>query len=420
MARDFIVTADAHMVEPSDLFKTRLPKHLRDRAAWEEQFDIDPIVQGGYSEFMHWHAPGFEGWTISRYRHADGTANNGDPAKILDDLDFDGVDAALLHPQTALFVLYTHDDHELSMAHARVYNDYLAENLLQYKDRLRPTCPIPLTDVPDAVAEIHRVANLGLGALLLPSSPPKPYYSPDYEPVWQAANEVGLPIFIHTSTGGNKASDAVSPTLATVARMSEMANLPMTRELAAERMINQSLLSPIEPGKIVCELIAGGVPERYPNLHFGLIEFGGFWIASLLGSMDKAWVTGIGQDADWWLGYWDKGVSKDEQAKMSRLFRLNDSWQQPLKPSEYVKRQFHFGFQDDPTAVACRDIVGVQTLLWGNDYPHAEGTYNGGRGPHSPQLIKQLFAGVPDDQRKAILGGTLAGLVGFEPAKVTA
>jgi len=148
MTRDFIVTADAHMVEPSDLFKTRLPRHLRECAAWEEQFETDPV----------------------------------------------------------------------------------------------------------------------------------------------------------------------SPTLATVARMSEMANLPMTRELAAERMINQSLLSPIEPGKIVCELIAGGVPGRYPNLHFGLIEFGGFWIAGLMGS----------------------------------------------------------------------------------------------------------FAGVRDDQRKAILGGTLAGLVGFEPAKTPA
>jgi hypothetical protein len=44
------------------------------------------------------------------------------------------------------------------------------------------------------------------------------------------------------------------------------------------------------------------VPERYPDLHFALIEFNAHWLASLVGSMDKCWVTGIGQDPDWWLG----------------------------------------------------------------------------------------------------------------------
>jgi hypothetical protein len=51
------------------------------------------------------------------------------------------------------------------------------------------------------------------------------------------------------------------------------------------------------------------------------------------------------------------------------------------------------------------------------DYPHAEGSFGGGHGPHSPDLIPVLFAGIPDDERRAILGGTLGGLVGFEPAK---
>ena len=47
------------------------------------------------------------------------------------------------------------------------------------------------------------------------------------------------------------------------------------------------------------------MPERYPDLHFALIEFNAHWLASLVGSMDKCWITGIGQDADWWLGVWD-------------------------------------------------------------------------------------------------------------------
>jgi predicted TIM-barrel fold metal-dependent hydrolase len=47
--------------------------------------------------------------------------------------------------------------------------------------------------------------------------------------------------------------------------------------------------------------------------------------------------------------------------------------------------------------------------VWGSDYPHAEGTFRG-----SQELIKVLFAGVPDDERAAMLGGTLGTVLGFK------
>jgi hypothetical protein len=73
-----------------------------------------------------------------------------------------------------------------------------------------------------------------------------------------------------------------------------------------------------------------------------------------------------------------------------------------------VRRQFHVSFQDDPVAVACRNITGLSTVVWGSDYPHAEGTFRG-----SQKLIETQFAGVPDDERAAMLGGTLGELLGF-------
>ena len=82
-------------------------------------------------------------------------------------------------------------------------------------------------------------------------------------------------------------------------------NQPMTEKSASKRMVTQSIYSTIVPQQVICELIGGGVAERYPDLHFALIEFNAHWLASLVGSMDKCWVTGIGQDADWWLGVWD-------------------------------------------------------------------------------------------------------------------
>ena len=137
-------------------------------------------------------------------------------------------------------------------------------------------------------------------------------------------------------------------------------------------------------------------------------------MASLVAGMDKCWVTGIGQDADWVIGFWDDNRPMNDQPNMARLFKLNDKWPYPLTPSEYVQRQFHVQFQDDPVAVACRHLTGVSAVVWGNDYPHAEGTFRGSR-----QLVPQLFTGVPDAERRAMLGGTLGRILGFDAPVAT-
>ena len=159
-----------------------------------------------------------------------------------------------------------------------------------------------------------------------------------------------------------------------------------------------------------CELIGGGVPERYPDLHFALIEFNAHWLASLVGRMDKCWVTGHrpGRRLVARRTGTTPGPTTTSRS-MAQLFRLNEKWPYPLTPSEYVQRQFHVSFQDDPVAVACRHITGLSTIVWGNDYPHAEGTFRG-----SQELIATQLAGVPADERAAMVGGTLGGLLGFD------
>jgi predicted TIM-barrel fold metal-dependent hydrolase len=98
---------------------------------------------------------------------------------------------------------------------------------------------------------------------------------------------------------------------------------------------------------------------------------------------------------------------------MGRLFNINEKWPYPLKPTEYVRRQFHIQFADDPVAVQARHITGVSTVVWGNDYPHAEGTFNG-----TDEVIAEHFdSTVSDEDRAAILGGTLAKVAGFDASK---
>jgi hypothetical protein len=72
--KPLVVSADGHILEPTDLFVTRLPAHLRDRAVWEEDFEIEPLVEGGARIFRRLHTPGLS--TVvwgNDYPHAEGT-----------------------------------------------------------------------------------------------------------------------------------------------------------------------------------------------------------------------------------------------------------------------------------------------------------------------------------------------------------
>ena len=46
-----------------------------------------------------------------------------------------------------------------------------------------------------------------------------------------------------------------------------------------------------------------------------------------------------------------------------------------LKPSEYWRRQCKATFQFDPIGTKLVDDIGVETLMWGSDYPHTDGVW---------------------------------------------
>jgi len=410
MVQDILVSADGHFVEPTDLFLTRLPKHLRELAVWEEDFEIEPLGDDGYPHFRKLHTPGFEGWTYARYRHHDGSPQTGDPARIVDDLDHEGIRATLMHPNHALFGLFTHDHHELSMAHARVYSDYVAEVFAPYRDRVFTTSPVPLSDLDDAVAEIERVAALGSRAIILPATSPVPYSSRALDPVWAAAQANGMLVAFHVATGGVKVTQLAAPTLqGLIGTVAAQRHEVLDDDVLVERLTTAAVMAPMAPQRIIVSLIGSGVLERFPDLHFLLVEFNAHWLVSTMAAMDKAWTLGVGQFRDWWAGTWDDSRPASDQPDMAQIFRLNERWPYPLMPSDYVRRQVHVSFQEDPVAIACRHVTGVSPLVWGADYPHAEGTFM-----HTREAIDYQFRGVAPEERAAILGGTLGELLGVE------
>ena len=104
-----------------------------------------------------------------------------------------------------------------------------------------------------------------------------------------------------------------------------------------------------------------------------------------------------------WLAHWLERL--DHAFYRSRAAAAPDL---DLKPTEYWRRQFYATFEDDRVGVMTRDLIGVNTLMWGNDYPHHDSIW-----PRSQAVLDDIFAGVPDADRHALTVGNLAELYGI-------
>ena len=398
--KEILISADCHELEPPDLFETRLPKGLRDRAARVE-FD---------EAFMHGYFGDRQTFTMSKYIGKDGRfiVHERTVEERERDLAADGIWGELVHTNMGLTAYFADDD--LAYAHAQVYNDYIAEVYGDHFDRHKPTAIIPLNDVERTVAEVERVAQMGIKGLMIPSVPPVRYATQGvYDQVWEAAQANGMVACFHIGTGLNLENG-----------MAMQFNEHMDKLtgggagdpglLHATRLRGETQGSRVAQD-VIADLVGGGVLARFPDLHFLAIEFNAYWLAGLMEGMDKAYAIGKGQDVSAPIaqaGYYDRNRAADDQPQMTYRFGMNDKWPYDLRPSEYVRRQIHVTFMDDPGAIANRAVTGIEPLLWGADYPHHEGTW-----PKSQEAIAGQFGGVPDDERSAMLGGTLAKLFDF-------
>ena len=168
---EVIVSADSHVIEPDDLWATRLPEGLRDRAPRASRLRSD---------------------------HPGGT----DPKDRLGVMQRDTVSGEMIFPTHGL-TQYAIEDAELQEACFRVYNDWIVEYCAGTPGRLWAIPSISTYNVEHAVKELERTAKLGMkGAeLWYVPHPDLPYSSDHYERLWAAAQEMGAPITLHILSG---------------------------------------------------------------------------------------------------------------------------------------------------------------------------------------------------------------------------
>jgi predicted TIM-barrel fold metal-dependent hydrolase len=358
----FVVSADAHANEPADLWATRIDAKYRERVP--RVIVDDKGVKWRISEG---HRPDrlrtddLEG--EDRLRQLAGA----DPEQRLRDMARDGIDAEVIFPNKGLSMWATPDP-VFAMAQCRVHNDWAWETFARYNDRMSPAAAIATGDLEGSIAEVKRVAKLGFRLLTLPCKPiwgahdvDHPNYNlPVFDPLWAVVQDAHLPITFHVSTGRDPRASRGNGG-------------------AVINYVSHSLSPTIEP---VANLCASGVLERFPRLRFATIEAGIGWVAWLLDAMDEAY-----RKHHFWV-----------RPKLDRL------------PSEYFREHGFASFQEDPAGLALAEPMHLaDCFMWGNDYPHHEGTW-----PHSAEAIERTMGHLSDAARAKILGLNAARLFGFD------
>jgi predicted TIM-barrel fold metal-dependent hydrolase len=373
MTRYTVISADCHAGLPNDEYRAYLdPQYhealdafLADRAATEaELVKLGLRNEEFAAEWEHDNAEGLRGgWDAAR-RDAELNADGVAGEVIFPDAD--AVTAGASAPFGAGLGSGGEADPTLTMAGARAHNRWLAELCAASPVRRAGIAIVPiLHDIDAAVAEIRRARDSGLrGGILIPSMwrPYAPYHDPRYEPIWSVCEELDMPIHVHSGSAPRE-------------EFGEHVGL----YVAEVRWWTQRPL---------WFLMWSGVFERHPGLKFAVTEAGAFWAADLLWTMDIVF------DRE----HASKKLGQTLTAGLS------------MRPSEYFDRNCFIGASNTRRRELVRRYeIGVGNIMWGNDFPHPEGTW-----PHTRQWLANAFADIPVDETARILGLNAAAVYNFD------
>ena len=306
---------------------------------------------------------------------------NWDSAERCRDLEADGVVGEVIFPNTVppfydtafhIAPPPTPEQYPRWRAGARAHNRWLSEFCAEEPARRAGIGLIHLNDIDHAIEDVNWIAENGLrGGVLLPLPSPsdvhlKPLNDPVYDRLWAAIQDCDLVINHHSGQG----------TPAYAEGQGSKALWAMEMTFYVQRGYTH--------------LIMGGVFERFPKLRFILTESGCAWAPGLMKQMDGMYLA------------WKAGaIGEIDTHRDPALKEL---------PSFYAKRNCWYGASfPSPRDIAGRTSVGVDRVLWGNDYPHYEGCY-----PYSRENMRFAFSDVDEVEVRRMLGENAADLYGFD------
>jgi predicted TIM-barrel fold metal-dependent hydrolase len=382
------IDADNHYYEPRDFCTRHIAQRYRDRAVRVDEDDRIWVGERPFTFLANWSfdrvaRPGAlrELLRMKRYEEYDEAecahieeirpAYRSRDARIAL-MDEQGLDAALLFPTVGVCLEhFMKDDPDQLYANVRAFNRWLDEDWgYAYQDRIYAAPLLSLVDVDRAVAELDEVLARGARVVSLRPGPASGRSPADlhFDPFWARLNEARVPVAFHIAESGY--NELVS------AHWGEEPN-PSSHEQSAFQWSCMYGDRPIMD--TLAALIFGNLFGRFETVNVISVENGSLFVPYLMKVMDK--MGGMGRNGPWPGG------------------RIRE------KPSAILRRHVFVSPYHEEDVVGLVGEIGASQVLFGSDFPHAEGLAD-------PVRFEETIATLPAEQRQLVMRENALRLLG--------
>jgi aminocarboxymuconate-semialdehyde decarboxylase len=272
-----------------------------------------------------------------------------DPDKRLEDMDRVGIDVEVISLSTPN-IFFADENQQPEVA--RILNDAYAELIAKHPKRFKGFASIPMDCPDEAIRELHRaIDQLKLnGVVLLSNIRGRALTAPIYRPFFEEANRMNLCIFLHPM-------------------------IPVYSEPYREYVLGPLVGFPFDTTLAVARMCFDGLLKELPNIRWIIGHLGGA-IPYLMERLDN--------------GYRDFAECR---VKIDQL------------PSTYLKQLYYdtVTFSSHNLRMA-RDLVGVEHMVMGSDYPHLLGSIE-----RSVSSVQDLA--IPEYEKQTIFSRTALSIL---------
>ena len=285
-------------------------------------------------------------------------------------VDQQGIDSVLLFPTLGCGVEEAlRDDIDATMASLAAFNRWLEDDWgYGQDDRLIAAPMLSFADPVAAAAEVDRLIERGARIVhVRPAPVPGPHGTgrslgdKANDPVWARLAEASIPVAFHLGDSGYNTFAAAWGASATFEGFGNTDVL--SRILVSDRAIHDTIAT----------LVIHGVFQRHPSLRVASIENGSDWLHTLVKRLRK-------------------------QANQT-------PWVFPDDPLDTIRRHVWVTPYCEENLVALADLIGVERILFGSDWPHGEGL------AEPIDFVKEL-ADFDDDAVRRIMRDNALDLLG--------
>jgi predicted TIM-barrel fold metal-dependent hydrolase len=219
-----------------------------------------------------------------------------------------------------------------------------------------------------------------------------PLFDEWWEPFWSACEVLGLAVFVHAGFGTQQGTllpqmAKIYEAAAEAAGTTEVAEMVRHSDAVPEesvRFFTNFLNHNVDSRRPFWQMTLGGVFDRHPDLRLVLTEIRLDWMPATFRYLDA--------------------IYEERRDELPARRPPSDYWPSNcLTGASFIHK----------AEVAMRDEIGVDTIAFGRDYPHPEGTW-----PHTTLWLQDAFFGVPERELRAMLGENAIRSFGLDRARL--